>query len=242
MKKLVFIISTILLSGCTQAQITNHEFAKLTNLFIEIEKYPYNYKKDTPSPIFQNAQQHRISFELAKKYLGFTNWDWHSIEYEYNGDDDILTKKIIENPPLAHIKIISDNYVSLIYRNSRGIENDTFKVVLETFDLKGILINSMLIGGQFTHENDWKDVVFINDNTFKIFYYLPNLENYNIKNGAYYVIDENQPQTIVEISDYQIDENGKINLIKTHPKQYLKKFVSFYRSYHENSDDPMNKY
>jgi hypothetical protein len=37
-------------------------------------------------------------------------------------------------------------------------------------------------------------------------------------------------------------KNGKIIHRKTHPKLYLKETVSFYRNYHENSDDPMNEY
>ena len=85
-------------------------------------------------------------------------------------------------------------------------------------------------------------MVFLTSNTFKIFDYKSNLENYNIKGGVYYTIDEKQPKTIVEIMDYQIDENGKITLIKTHPKQYLKERVAFYRTYQKDSDDPMNDF
>ena len=242
MKKNVFVIVIMLFCGYLNAQIKNQEFVNFTNLFIEIVKYPYNYKKDTPSPIYKNSQQHRIAFEFAKKYLGFSDRDCYAVEYEYNYDEDIRTERVVENPPLAHLKISSINYIGLVYRNSRGSENDTFRVVFNTFNQNGILIDKIVVGGQYTYENDWRDVVFLKNNILRIFDYKPNLENCNIKGGVYYTIDEKQPKTIVEITDYQIDENGKITLIKTHPKQYLKEWVAFYRSYQKDSDDPMNEY
>ena len=242
MKKILFIGAIMLFCGCIRAQIKNQEFEKFTNLFIEIKKYPYNYKKDTPIPIYKDYQKHEISLLEATKYLNFSNEDWYAIEEDYNYDEDIRTERIVENPPLAHLKSYDNNFIELVYRSDRGLDNDTLKIILETFTLEGVSINKILVGGEFTKEDDWIDFVFLSNTTFKTFQYLPNLENYNIKGGVYYVIDEEQPQTVVEINDYEIDETGKINLIKTYPKQYLKEPVSFYRSYQKDSDDPMNEY
>jgi hypothetical protein len=136
------------------------------------------------------------------------------------------------------------NYVALLYSIGKypnyGV--DTFSITLTCFTYTGQPIDKIEIRSQYTLEQDWRDVVFLENNILRIFDYTPNMENYNIEGGIYYIIDEKKPQTIVEIKDYQIDENGKINLTKTYPKQYLKNFVSFYRNYHKDSDDPMNEY
>jgi hypothetical protein len=239
---LVFICVIISLQSYSQSQIQDKQFSQFANLYINIEKYPFNYKRDTPSPIYTNAQPHKIMLDVAKKYLGFSDWDWHAIDYNYNSDDNILTTSIVDNPPLAHLKLFYGNFIGLVYRNGRGIENDTLKVVLNVFTLEGKIIDSMIIGGHTTRENDWTDVVFLTKDTFKIFNYSPNIENYNIKDGIYHIINEKAPRTVVEIKDYQIDDGGKIKHIKTHSKQYLKESVSFYRNYHKESDDPMNEY
>ena len=81
--------------------------------------------------------------------------------------------------------------------------------------------------------------MFLDNDILRIFQYSPNWENFTEDK---YIIDREQPLTIVEINDYQIDENGKINLIKTHPTLYLREFVTFYRSFQKDSDDPMNAY
>jgi hypothetical protein len=244
MKKRLSIIICIAISFqcCGQSQIQNKEFAEFIGLFNDVPKYPFNYKKDVPKPIYENYRKHEISLNQAKKYLNFNDQDWYAIEQDYNYDEDILRERVVDNPPLAHLKMHHNSYMSLIYRTDKGVNNDTLQVFLETFTLHGKEIDKIVIGGQYTREEDWRDVVFLEDNILRIFDYKPNLENYNVKNGAYYIIDKEQPQTAVEINDYQIDENGKINHIKKHPKQYLKEFVSFYRSYHKDSDDPMNEY
>jgi hypothetical protein len=180
----------------------------------------------------------------ALKYFGLTENDLKFNDFDYNFDEDIRYDNWTEILPYKMGKIMKKNYVALLYSIGKypnyGV--DTFCMTLISFTYTGQPIDKIEIRSQYTLEQDWRDVVFLENNVLRIFDYKPNLENYNVKNEIYYLIDEKQPKTVVEIKDYQIDENGKINLIKTHPTQYLKEFVSYYRSYHEDSDDPMNEY
>ena len=232
---------------CGQSQIKDIEFAKFADKFTELKTFPIMCKPSLGNFFyFKGNSFYEITLEDAKKYLGYSDQDYYVTEYDYNMDEDIISNvRQVENPPAAINKISNNHYITLIYLRSSSLylnECDTTIEILNTVTLNGIPIDKITIQGHYTRELDWRDVVFLKNNTLRIFDYKPNLENYNIKNGAYYIIDKEVPQTIVEISDYQIDENGKINLIKKHPKQYLKEFVSFYRNYHADSDDPMNEY
>ena len=247
MKKdiLIFIYGVAISFQCYgQSQTQDNEFAKFLNKITKAET-PIKYK------VKGNYQELNHSYvvllEEAKKYLGYSTQDYYITEYDYDMDEDIISNiRQVENPPFADNKIIREKYIILIYHrysNSGNIiECDTLVKILSTFTESGTLIDKIAIQGHNTREEDWKDVVFLENNVLRIFDYKPNLENYNIKGGIYYIIDEEQPRTVVEINDYQIDKNGKIVHIKTHPQKYLKEFVDFYRSYQPNSDDPMNEY
>jgi hypothetical protein len=233
--------------GQSQIKIKNENFAKFINK-IPGTKIPVKCKIPGNTSCFrsEHSPAYVVLLEEAKKYLGYSDKDYYVTEYDYDVDEDRkFNIRQVEHAPLVDSKILQKNYIGFLYyrSSSRNIDKcDSLTEVLSTFTLSGIPVDKITIQGHYTKESDWIDFVFLSDDTFKIFHYLPNLENYNIRGGAYYIIDEKKPQTVVEISDYKIDENGKINLIKTHPKQYLKEFVNFYRSYHEDSDDPMNEY
>jgi hypothetical protein len=240
MKKKVIILTiiTFMLNVFCNAQTKQpFSFKEVARLFPEL-KVPSKRKDGIKRDI------KKVNKVDAIKYLHFTEEDFKMNDYGYNYDEDIRYDHWVEVLPGALGKISKENYVALIYAllKSPTIGFDTYKTMLTTFTYDGQIIDSLVVRSQYTREEDWKDVVFLENNVLRIFEYKPNLENYNIKGGAYYIIDEKGPQTIVEINDYEIDEHGKINLIRTHPKRYLKEFVSFYRSYQENSDDPMNEY
>jgi len=247
-KNILLVISAVVLlqsNGQSQIGIKDNNFAKFISKISE-KKIPEKCKNPDNFNCFRDKPAYKISLEEAKKYLCYTDKDYYVTEYDYDMDEDKISNiQQVENPPFADRKILQKNYIGLLYYRSCSQfvdECDIVTEILNTYTLNGILIDKIIIQGHYTKEFDWIDFVFLSNNAFKIFHYLPNIENYNIKDGAYYTIDEKQPKTIVEIKDYQIDENGKIILIKTYPKRYLKESVSYYRSYQKDSDDPMNKY
>ena len=241
----IFALVLLQCNGQSQIEIKDKDFAKFINKISEKE-IPKKCKVSNNLNCFRDKPAYKISLDEAKKYLGYSNEDYYVTEYDYDMDEDRMSNiRQVEHAPFADRKIMQKNYIGLLYYRScsRFVDEcDTVTEILNTYTMDGSLIDKITIQGHYTREFDWIDFVFLSNNTFKTFQYLPNLENYNIKGGAYYVIDEKQPQTVVEINDYEIDETGKINLIKTHPKQYLKEPVSFYRSYQKDSDDPMNEY
>ncbi|GAB6013575.1 hypothetical protein [Viscerimonas tarda] len=232
----LFLVLTLNTLCHTQTK-QNSKFNDVVKLFPE-QKSLSKYKDGVISKI------NKINKEDAIKYLHLTEEDLKMNDYSYNYDEEIVYDNWVEVLPGALGKISTEKYIALVYAllksPSEGLE--TYKTMLTTFTYEGQIIDSIVVRSQYTPEVDWRDVVFLESNILRIFDYKPNMENYNIKGGAYYIIDEKGQQTVVEINDYQIDENGKISHIKTHPKQYLKEFVSFYREYHKDSDDPMNEY
>jgi hypothetical protein len=242
---LLIIYAVISLQCCGQSQpkIEDKEFAKFINK-INGEDIPFKCKVlPGNSNCFRNKPAYRILLEEAKKYLGYSDNDYYITEYDYDMDEDIMSNiRKVEHAPFADRKILQKNYIGLLYYHSSSRfvdECDSVTEVLSTFTLVGIPIDKIVIQGRYTREFDWIDFIFLSNNTFKIFQYSPNIENYNEK---YDIIDKEQPLTIVEIKDYQIDESGRINLTRTYPLQYLKELVTYYRVYHEGSDDPMNEY
>jgi hypothetical protein len=222
------------------------DFEKFIASIAEIEA-PICYKTSIlPKKVSKPASDinKTITQQEALKYFGLTENYLKFNDFDYNFDEDIKYDNWVNILPYINGKFSTKNYVAIMYSISKfpRIGTDTSFMVLAIFTLSGIPIDKIEIRSQYTREEDWKDVIFLENNVLRIFDYKPNLKNYNVKGGAYYIINEKQPKTVAEIRDYQIDENGKIKLIKTHPKQYLKKFVSYYRSYHKDSDDPMNEF
>jgi hypothetical protein len=225
-----------------QSQTKQHSaFTSVIKLFPE-EKIPSKYKDG-----IIGGDIKKINKRDAIKYFHFTEEDLKMNDFGYDMDEDIKYDNWVEVLPGALGKITKENYVALVYAllKSPAIDVETYKVWITTYTYDGQIIDSIIVRSQYTQEIDWRDVVFLEKNLFRIFDYKPNLENYKteeLKRGIYDVIDKEGPETVVEINDYHIDESGKIKHIKTHPKRYVKEFVSFYRSYHKDSDDPMNEY
>ncbi|MDR1182408.1 MAG: hypothetical protein LBL13_10575 [Bacteroidales bacterium] len=245
MKKKMITLTLITLAfniSCMAQTQQQREFNRVTKLFPEL-KVPSKYKDGERG----GNDIKDVNKVDAIKYLHFTEDDLKMNDYKYNHDEDIRTDNWVEVLPGALNKISKGNYIALVYAllKSPTHHNDivyTYTVTLTTFTYEGSIIDSIVVRSKYTPDTDWKDVVFLENNVLQIFDYKPNLENYNIKGGTYYIIDKKGPKTVVEINDYQIEGNGKIKHIKTYPKQYLQEFVDFYQDYHEDSDDPMNEY
>jgi hypothetical protein len=237
MKSGLFILLTFNL-WCMQCQGQENrqktDFEKFAESFYTIN-VPYSYKTELKHPKLQ-----KIENRDAFNYFGITEDDLKYNDFNYDFDNDIKYDRWVETSVYTCGKLLRENYIALIYTFGKNPTYGpyTFITKLNTFTHSGTLIDTITVRSQQTREFDWKDVIFLAKDILRIFYYEPNKENFN---EHYYVIDETKPLTVVEIKDYQIDENGKINLIKTYPKQYLKELITSYRSYHEGSDDPMNE-
>jgi hypothetical protein len=228
-------------SGAFNQVQAGSAFLSFCNLFPEMTiPFPIQYKNDL-IPIKPAVD---INKQDAMRYLHFSEEDLRMNNPLVNFDENIVIDRWQEALPTIVFKIKEVNYIALIYTLAKfpNVGLETYKMFLSTFTYEGQMIDSINVRSQYPPEMSkagWRDVVFLKKNILRIFDYKPNMENYNIK---YDIIDEKKPITVVEISDYQIDETGKIKLIKTHPKQYLKEFVSYYESYHKDSDDPMNEF
>jgi hypothetical protein len=214
------------------------DFERFAELFYTIN-VPYCYKTELKHP-----RPQKIENRDAFNYFGITEDDLKYNDFNYDFDNDIKYDRWVEASVYASRKLLRENYIALIYSFGKNptYGTETFIAKLNTFTHSGTLIDTITVRSQQTREFDWTDVAFLAKDKFKLFKYSPNLENFNVKGGIYYIIDKEGPKSIVEIEDYQINENGKINLIKIHPKQYLKELTNYYRIYHKESDDPMNEY
>jgi hypothetical protein len=249
MQKNILIIMSLAISlqscGQSQTRIEDKDFAIFANKFAELKlkKFPAICKQEPNKLYFRGNPSHKISLEEAKKYLGYSEKDFFVTEFDYNMDDDIKSNiRQVENAPFADNKISQNNYIALMYFHSSSRyldECDTIVEVLNTFTLNGNSIDKIVIQGQYTREDDWRDVVFLENNILRIFDYKPNAENFNEKGE---IINEKEHLTIVEIADYQIADDGKIIFVQSYPKQYLNEWITFYRYYQPNSDDPINAY
>ncbi|MFT3738447.1 MAG: hypothetical protein QM786_06790 [Breznakibacter sp.] len=218
-----------------------NDFAQFLNQFL-IVGFPFNYKIELSRISKEGKTLKYISFQDAESFLGMGNQDLFTnrLMYDYETFEKSYLKE--ENLPAAHLMFATKNYIATIYRHSQGIDSDTVYVYLGLFTKKGVLIDKKLIGEQFTREDDWISSVFLDEHHFKVFRYALNLENYEILNNIYHIIDNKQAMTTVVVEDYKIDESGKIEMIEKYPKRYLKEDISAYKVFNQNTDDPMNDF
>ena len=215
----------------------NKEFNNMKQLFPEMN-VPHNFKSESTIP---STKINKISKSLSQKYFFFKDSDLLLNDYDVNFDENIVYDNWVENLPGAIYKISEDECIALIYGLVKnGTYKSTYESKMFTFSYDGKFIDSMTIRSQYTPESDCKECVFLSRKQFLIFKYIDNFENVDGKTGRY--IDFKKPLTIVEISEYIINDRGKIHFVKKLPPQYLKESVVYYREYHSNSDDPMNKY
>ena len=233
MKSRLFLVVTTLAlyAQCSAGETMSFEEFIASTKEIDV---PISYKMGK-LPKIVNEPSVDINKKITKQEA-FTYFDLTENDADYDYDNDIQYDNWIDILPYINGKISTDNYVVMIYNLDKL---DTSFMALTTFMYSGEPIDRIEIRSQYTREEDWKDFIFLENKVLRIFDYKPNWENFDTKK---YIIDEKQPLTVVEINDYQIDKNGKIVHIKTHPQKYLKEFVDFYRSYQPNSDDPMNEY
>jgi len=250
MKKIcVLFMAFIILSLNSCGQNQNNFFSKsndknfnsLLDLFIDAN-FPLNYKKELDA-VGKSIKLKRIPKLYAMKYLkmGEDELFVNSVKYNYDTDEKILIKE--ENFPVAHFKYSTDSFIALIYRAAgKGYTNDSTKVYLQILDKNGKYIDKVVIGEQFTRENDWMSSVFLDKTHFKVFKYEINWDNVQIKNNIYSIKDKDAPKTIVIVTDYEIENNGRIIKIKEYPKQYMVNDILEYKKYNPDTDDIMNKY
>ena len=242
MKSRLFLVVTTLAlyAQCSAGETMSFEEFIASTKEIDV---PISYKTGK-LPKLVNEPSADINKKITKQeaftYFNLTESDLIVNDADFDYDNEIQYDNWIDILPYINGKFSMNNCVAIIYNLDRL---DTFFMALATFTYSGEPIDRIEICSQYTLEKDWKDFIFLENKVLRIFDYKFNWENFNVeKGGSYSVIDEKQPLTVVEINDYQIDKNGKIVHIKTHPQKYLKEFVDFYRSYQPNSDDPMNEY
>jgi hypothetical protein len=235
------LLSTILGTLNAQIEQKNEKYKEFLQKFIQTE-LPFNYKKKLSKIKHRNKPLENISFENAKKYLGLKEDELFVKRLIYN--NETFEKSYVEekNLPAAHLHFKATNYDGIIYRHQLGIKSDTVYVYLRLFSKKGHFLDEKIIGEHFTRENDWISSVFLSNSHFKIFKYRINHKNYKVVNNIYHVKNEKKPKTLLKIENYQIDEQGNIHKTKKSQKKYLKKEVSYYKSYNPQSNDPMNKF
>jgi|BioPla2DNA2_1021312.scaffolds.fasta_scaffold27250_1 hypothetical protein len=217
------------------------DFAQFLNQFSIVE-LPFNYKIELNKIQKDGKALEYVSFRDAELFLGLGKQELFAnrLVYDYETFEKSYVKE--ENLPGAHLMFTTKNHVAIIYRHSQGVDSDTVYVYLGIFSKRGVLLEKKIIGEQFTREDDWISSVFLDEHHFKIFRYGLNLENYEVVNNTYQIIDEEQAKTTVVVEDYWIDESGRIKMIEKSPKQYLKDDISAYRVFNPSTDDPMNEF
>lgn len=221
-----------------ESKVENKDFKLFLSSFYTVE-FPLNYTKETEKIIDKTVSIKRLTKNEALNYLKIPskNLQYADIKYDYDTDKKVV--KSVENPPYAHFKHFTKDYVIVCFRHSNGPEGDSLFVYLNTFDFKGNLIDKALVGGQFTRESDWYSF-FINESTIKVYNYGINQENFIVKNNTFKVKDKEKPLSVVSIETFEISNKGMINKVQTGDKTYLKFDLDTYKRFHSNTDDPIN--
>jgi hypothetical protein len=249
MKKAIISFIIFALSCSIFGQIQNAYISKLTEdlkykkfleLFIET-KLPFNYKKELNRVFNESVTLKDIPEKEAMLYLDMQESELYKTRILYNYDTDTKTIEKEIDLPVAHLKILENNYNAIIYRINTGHEDDTTLVYLKTMDYNGRSINKIIVGERFTREDDWMSFICSDQKNIKVFKYEVNWNNFKKEGQSYQIIDKEGSRTTVIITDYQIDENGKINKTQEYV-QILKNDINDYKKYNPNTDDIMNQY
>ena len=249
MRKLLFTtIAIIFFITCGTSQnniskIQNKDFRTLYSLFPQMKSL-YNYKISTDD---LNAKD--IPPKLAKEFFSLKESDFIYNDYEYNYDEDVRYDNWKETLPWASKSNASESYIYLIYGIDRElsiINMYQYHYIIMTFDYSGTRIDSMTIRRQETIEEDNLDCVFLTNQTFRLFDYKVNPKHttkvIDAQGRTQYVTHKEIPWTICTITEYRITDAGKIEKTGWTETKLLKESVTYYRQYHEDSDDPMNEY
>ncbi len=239
----IIVLITCIFQGCCGAKKTNYinsDFERFCNLFPTIQT-PYQLKQLYYGQIDDNRD--------SKCYLGFADENLIIDDGSYNADDDIWVPHVIDNKPYIVGKIEIETRVILIYNHTETISSDGYPLdtyYLQTFNLDGTSIAKIEIAGFKTREEDNRSVVFLNNQTFRLFDYKVNSEHttkvIDAQGRTQYVTRKEIPWTICTITEYRITDAGKIEKTGWTETKLLKEYVTYYRQYHKDSDDPMNEY
>lgn len=244
MKRILIMILTIsIFQDCCDAKrinYTNSDFERFCNLFPTIQT-PYQLKELYYGPIEDNRD--------SKCYLGFADEDLKIDDGSYNADDNVWVPHVIDNKPYIVGKIEMETNVILIYNHTEAFWSDDYPLdtyYLQTFNLDGTSIAKIEIAGFKTGEEDNRSVVFLTNQTFRLFDYKVNPKHttkvIDAQGRTQYVTHKEIPWTICTITEYRITDAGKIEKTGWTETKLLKESVTYYRQYHEDSDDPMNEY
>lgn len=250
MSKLLIVVNLLLLNfnGFGQSSIgidsiagQKQNFCHFLERFTEVS-VPFNYKKELYNVTEGKTKLIDIPVEYAVSYLKLNESELYINNVDYNYDNDETVVKRVENLPIAHLRFSINDFDGVIYRMNKGDNGDSTFVFLVIFDLNGHFVDRVVVGERFTREDDWMSFVFLDAKHFKTFKYETNWANFRKKGQYYYAIDKNGPFTTVSVTDFIIEDTGKIKKVKENPKQFLHYRVMDYKQYNLDNDDIMNKY
>jgi hypothetical protein len=254
--KLVWLIILCLISLNSNCQTNlkdysnfgkDKNFQVFLDKFYPIMEFPFNRKR-IDQYLVENGLYKGLGIteEESKKYLNKTDTDLKITILGYNENGEIASSVEEEKYIYKGQRILINNYLAIIteespdrYSVADWETGDTSYYCLRIFNSDAKVIDYMIIGGYNDKNKDYKDVIFLDRNHFRIFSYVLN-EN-NIIKGR--IIDKTKPITYLYTSDYEISmSNGKI-LSLNQPEEPIGLF-SYVIKYMKNSvaDDPMNSY
>jgi len=188
-----------------------------------------NFKK------FVSNKKHKDFLMSSKDAIRYLDMKMKDLYY-WEGDEAMdpphtVTQEKVDCTPTGVFKYsLNDSILILCTYQYKG-EQDTTFVHLNTFNLKGKLLQKCFVGGNRNNPSEVISFVVLDRAHFKVFYFEENEEKVKRKAATYYY-------TI----DYEITQQGHfIQKTKT-SKNSLKDEVNYYYNYRANSDDPMNKY
>lgn len=217
---LVSMVSLIVVSCSSNAQeksfqnkITDEQFREIINGISKIEDYGItNYRFTDLNKPKSEGEGTEFNPIQSKKYLGFPQDSlYDKVEY-YNHDEDIRTygetKEIF---PYSWIKAyLSENLVSLFVAKSNGVnDGDLDMYYLFILNYEGRLVDHIVLSKQMITYDGIRPnhFGFLDKNHF-------NRYIYDSKR-----IDKRQNKMTFDnfciIEKYEIDNNGKINLLET---------------------------
>lgn len=221
LKNYLILMVSLIVIGCSsnaqeqsfQNKITDEQLREIITGIDKIEHYGMkNYRfTDLNKP---KSKGEGIEFNLiqSEKYLGFPKDSLYDrVEY-YNQDEDIRTygetKEIF---PYSWIKAyLSENLVSLFVAKSNGVnDGDLDMYYLFILDYDGKLVDHIILSKQMITYDGIRPnhFGFLDKNHFNRYIY----DSKRIDDGQNKLTFDN----FCIVEKYEIDDNGKINLLKT---------------------------
>lgn len=215
--KYSILLILILVNYCCTAQkeeksflskVTDNNFKKLLYDLEQLDEYKYT---DLSLPAV-DAIGHKFDEDDTKKYFGFPKDSLYDrVEY-YNQDEDIRTygetKEIF---PYSWIKAyLSENLVSLFVAKSNGVnDGDLDMYYLFILDYDGKLVDHIILSKQMITYDGIRPnhFGFFDKNHFNRYIY----DSKRIDDGQNKLTFDN----FCIVEKYEIDDNGKINLLET---------------------------